>query len=61
MTLLTVGGMLNIPVPRRLVRELGWTGHQRVYVERAKDGALVVTALDDYLRERRDLRARPPR
>jgi antitoxin component of MazEF toxin-antitoxin module len=61
MTLLHVGGMLNVPIPRRLVRELGLVKRARVYVARAQGSSLLVTPLEDYLRDRRAVRERPAR
>ena len=60
-TLLYVGGMLNIPIPRALVRELGLVKRTRVAIARGDGKLLIVEPLEDYLRERRKLRARPPR
>lgn len=55
MTLLEVGRMLHVPIPKALVRELGLVKRQLVTVERTKDGTLRVVILEDYLRERRRL------
>ncbi|OLC20189.1 MAG: hypothetical protein AUH33_04150 [Chloroflexi bacterium 13_1_40CM_68_21] len=52
MTLLEVGRMLHVPIPRALVRELGLVKRQHVSVRRDSHGCLVVQLLDDYLRER---------
>lgn len=60
-TLLYVGGMLNVPVPRALVRELGLVKRTRVTIERGTGKTLLIEPLDIYLHERRKLRGRPAR
>jgi len=51
-TLLSVGGMLNCPIPRALVRELGLVKRARMYVFRDEGRRLVLEPLEDYLAER---------
>jgi len=60
-TLLYVGGMLNIPIPRALVRELGLVKRTRVTIARGTGRQLIIEDLEDYLRERRAPRGRPAR
>jgi antitoxin component of MazEF toxin-antitoxin module len=60
-TLLYVGGMLNCPIPRALVRELGLVKRERVYVARGKGRAILIEPLDDYLRTRSGTTRTPAR
>lgn len=55
-TLLEVGGMLNCPIPRALVRELGLMKRARMYVFREQGRRLVLEPLEDYLAERLPVR-----
>jgi hypothetical protein len=59
-TLLEVGRMLHVPIPRALVRELGLVKRQRVYVWRIEGRKIVAEPLEDYLRERQRVPGRRP-
>lgn len=56
MTILEVGRMLNVPIPRAIVRELGLVKRQLVVVTITAERHLIIEPLEDWTRDRRQLR-----